>query len=542
MVSFLTRIKTWWNTADRNQRVVTLGGIGALLLLLVGSVFFVTRPHYVTLMDGLSEADKSAVVSTLETAGFKPGIDRQGAVEIAEGDKAKAQLALAKAGTMPKGSHHWGQNDLTKAGPFTSPEVERETLNSILEGEISTILESMEGVASANVLITSPKQSVFAEDKVRPTASVMITEDGRGMLSRENGRTIANLVCGAVDGMRPEDVVVVSSAIGELWNGNSPLDDTKASVDDKVAHGWETRLQAALDPVFGVGNTRVIVRADVDTDRVRTEERQVNPAAKPTSVITEKESMDGGRKAPGGAAGAVANTDDAAKALAAQASGDKGQKYDKTGVKKDFENNEVKKVTENGVGALKGLSITVVANSEKVTDETAVKKIVDGVMGGKIELDASGVPLPNQSFTTTVTSVKFDGTAGQAAKEAADRLASQQRTQQILSLLPIAAILMVALLVAKQVGRISRAVLPAEVDPIAAFAEEVPDALPGAEGPDALPVRSLEGDEQADGSDTRLEQFKAQIDVPLESLKQMAAERPELVATLIKSMMLGEGA
>ena len=361
------------------------------------------------------------------------------------------------------------------------------------------------------------------------------------MLTRENGKTIATLVCGSVEGMSPRNVVVVNDSLDVLWDGNDAEGGgTKFDLDRKVAREWESNLQSALDLALGIGSTRVLVRADVDTAKSTTKVRESTAAPKPNLVRSEKESMEGGVRGAGGATGTVANTT-GATALAEKAKDDlKGQKYVKDGTQKEYPTNEMEKVIEEGVGKLKGLSISVIANTDKISDATKVESIVRGAMGGMIQMDANGAPIPNQAFTTTVTSVKFDATASQAAKEAADRLASQQRTQQILSLLPIGAILLVALMVARQVGRISRAVLPSAPDPVAAFAEEAPDGLPGAEEMGALPARA--GREGEEDEDIQLERFKAHVDVPLESLKQMATERPEMVATLIKSMMLGERA
>lgn len=538
MLSLLERIKTWWTAADPKQRVVVLGGIGALMLLLVGTAFFVTRPHYKTLLEGLSDTEQASAVDALKAGGIAVEYGRAGTVQVPEGRESEARVVLAKAGKLPKGGDHWGKEDLTKANAFTSPGVEGEILDTVRAGEIASSLEALPGIASANVIVTRPKQTAFEDDRQDPTASVTIGEDGSGRLTRGQGRIVADLVCSAVQGMRPEGVTVVSNGLGEIWNGKDQgSSETKTELDDKVARNWETKLQAALDVPFGAGNTKVIVRADVDTSQTDTTQKDSTPATKPKTIADTKELMDGGTKTIGGPSGTSSNTQ-IALASPPNASDGKGH-YENKGTTKEFPTNEREVVTKGGVGDLKGLAVTVVANSDKVPDATAVKEIVNGVMGGKIQTDAAGVPVPNQPFTTTVTSVKFDGSAAQAAREAADRLAGQQRMQQLLSILPIAAILAVALLVAKQVGRISKAVLPPPPDPEGELAEP-PGALDGGDGPDALPAPAHAGHFDETGEPVALERFEGQVDVPLESLKQIAAERPEMVATLIKSVLLGE--
>lgn len=44
MGGLLLRLRTWWETADRTQKVVTLFGSAFLVMLLAGSFYFATRP------------------------------------------------------------------------------------------------------------------------------------------------------------------------------------------------------------------------------------------------------------------------------------------------------------------------------------------------------------------------------------------------------------------------------------------------------------------------------------------------------------------
>ena len=538
MLSIFERLKTWWTTAERNQRIATLGGIGALVLLLVGTVVFVSRPHYKPLLRDLADADQVKAVDALKAKGIPVQTGPGGSIEVPENAVDDANLELARTGTLPPGGHI-PFDEAFKGSPVDPPEVTKARLKAFQEGEIARTLQGMEGVASAQVIIAQPENRLFSAEQQAPTASVTLVENGGGTLTKANGKMIANLVCASVPGMKPTGVVVVSNTLGELWSGK---DDggggSKRELDNLVAQDWRKDIQLALEEAFGIGNTRVIVRANVDTDQRKVHQHEVTPAPKPSSIRTGKESMDRAKGLASGPAGTASNTERAP--ATPPTDGDGKGKYVNEQVAKDYPNNETETVTEVGVGALKGIAITVIVNSDTVPDASKVKEIVDGVLKDRVEQDANGNVLPNQRYATTVTSVKFNDTAAKAAKEAADHAASQQRIQQILSLLPIAVILVVALLVAKQVGKISKAILPTPEVADGALAEE-PDALPEGEGPDALPAP--EGvEEDIEESPMLLEQFKGPIDVPLESLKQMATERPEMVATLIKSMMLGERA
>ena len=552
MLSLFERIKTWWTVADPKQKVTILGGFGALLLVLVGTAFFVTRPHYRVLVDNLSDADQGQVVDALAGFGISTKHDRQGVVEVPESQLADARMNLANK--LPKGVKLWTKDRLATINGFTDPDTGAAMRNTIRSDEIAAAIQTLPGVASAIVLVTEPKVSAFEDDKEPPTASVTITEDGTGALSKSKGRIIANLVCNSVQGMRPEGVTVTSDGLGELWSGKDQGGgDTKASLDAKVGHELEATLQAKLDRSLGPGNTLVTVRADVDTSKTDTRAHLVTPTVKPVSTVNEKESMQGGAGSASGPAGTASNTSE--RALAARPTDGAGKgNYDKSGKQQIFEASHTDTDTQGGTGDLKGLAIAVLVNSDKVKDASAVKSFIDGYVGGKIQHDASGTAKPDQAFTTTVTSVPFDGTAAKAAKEAADRQAGEQRTQQILSLLPIGAILIVALLVAKQVGRISKAILPAPPEPellparldnefsalqdraARLYGEDGAAEQGSTDAGRALPERAVA--EAYEEPPEPPEVIAERMHGSLESLKQVADTRPEMMASMIKSMLV----
>jgi flagellar M-ring protein FliF len=578
MLPLLNRIRTWWSSSDRTQRLVTLGGIGALLLLLVGTVIFATRPRYSILFSGLSELEKGQIVQQLTTMGIPEQHGQPGVVEVPADKTEEAMMGLASAQKLPKESGHWDLEKYKDVTMGTSPEMEGQIIKAVLEGRIARTIEHADGVASATVLLNIPEKRVFAENNDHPTASVTLIEGGSGTLTRAQGRTIANLVCNAVDGMTVADVFVASNTLGVLWDGKDMGGvggGSKADLDAKASKDWEAKIQTALDATIGAGNTKVLVRADLDMDRRTSDDQIVTPADKPTTITKSTESMSGAKSGTAmGIAGATANMKPKGAAPVEPASGG-GQVYARDGQEKKFDTNLSHRMVESAVGDLKGMAITVIANSDKVSDPKAIQSIVNGILGGKIKLDAQGMPLPDQPFTATVTSVKFDGSASAAAKAAADAAAGQQRMQQIVSLLPIGAILFVALLVARQVGKISKSVLPAPVTPEPALAEDYDyDALPDpssdsygqtdpyTQDPASLtpnagtgmnPGMGVGGTDQGTGAlpqrsrkkhvlelPPELEEFRSRIDVPLESLKKIAEDRPEMVATLIKSMLLGE--
>lgn len=537
MLSLFNRIKTWWIGADRSQRTVTVGGVGALLLLLAGTVFFATRPHFEPAFQNLTEMDQGKVIQDLNDLGIPAQAGKTGVVEVPAEKVREARGKLAAVGKLPNGPNHLGFSDLDKINPMTPPEVMEQTIRAIFQDELASILETFDGVAAAKVIITKPRETVFQSEKEAPTASVTLTEKFPGTLGPASGKMIANLVCSSVTGMRPKDVYVGTSSLTVLWDGhNGEAASTKGELDAKAAGAWEKKIQGAIDGMYGENSARVLCRADVDTSIKTIKTHEDRPTETPMAILKTSEDAERLRRNAGGIVGADANTPGAAAPATPPADGREPEKYKKKGVQEEYGNSTSDTTEEGGSGGLKALAITIGVNQEKIPDVAVVEDFVRGLMASDIETDAAGLVKPNQKFNIKVRGVKFDNSAALLAKEMEDKRASAARTQQILSLLPIGAILVVALLVAKQVGKISRAILPAPASADATLAEG-PEALPGPEfAPPALPAGAPLSEETL----LALEPFKTRIDIQLESVKQMAVDQPEMVATLIKSMMLGD--
>ena len=500
MLPLLNRIKTWWTEADVKQRAVTLGGIGALLLLLVATVVFATRPRYTVLLENLREKEQSDVVDALKAMNIPVQYSRRGVVEVPESQADEARMGLAKTGNLPSGPNHLSFPDLAKIGPMVSPGVEAQAINKVLEGEIASTLETMEGVAAARVLITQPRETVFQDEKEAPTASVTLTEKGDGSLTAANGRMIANLVCSAVQGMKPEGVNVVTSGLGVLWDGkNGGMPVFKGELDAKTSRYWEGKIQGALDDFAGPHNTRVIVNANVDTSKKSTRITEETPTTDPTESKKVSEKMAKAKGSAGGITGAVSNGVGGKAPAVPPADGKAPETYEKKGEEKKFGNNETITTIDDGSGGLRALAITVAVNSKKVKDVAGVEAIVRGVMASDIETDAAGVAKPNQKFAVNVRPFEFDESGALAAKEAEDKRAGAARTGQILSFLPILAVLAVALFVAKGIAKIVRGMVPAPVEeePLAEGALALPEGPEGGDGRPAAVHREQRRDARA---------------------------------------------
>lgn len=559
MGGFLQRLRQWWDAADRNQKVLTAGGGLFLVMLLAGIFFFASKPKMSLLFGGLSPSDQGSVAAELEKDGIPYTVDQQGSVFVPANQAADARMKLAQADKLPK-AVGFGDKAYAEIGMMNTPEVEKARLKSILEQQLDQSIESMDGVASANVQIVLGTKSLIDDQQTQSTASVTISPRSDAVISKSQAKAVAQLVASAVPNLTTAGVTVVDSGMNVLFDGKGD-DFTEGQVTTELATQQaeekriEKGLQSMLDQVYGPSSTIVKVNLQMNFDDKKWTETSETPSDKlPISKI--QETMQGGGAAPIGPAGAASNTNGLAGAPAGvtTTSGSNGSTYTLTQNQNDFLKNTKVMQVQAASGAITSMAIDVIGNSAKVTSQQDIQQIINGYLGSLAK---------NPAFTSQVTLTKFDTSQAKEMAAAASQAAGQQRIQQILSLLPIAALIGIGFIVLKQVSKFSKfAPLPALQTSAGEFSggeglammsgEAGPanyDSLALGRGTDANhastgrsgPISPEEDEDDDDEGNVRIKSIGTKVNVPLEQLKKMGDKKPEVVAMLIKGWMAEEG-
>ncbi|MCB2065232.1 MAG: flagellar M-ring protein FliF [Erythrobacter sp.] len=278
--------------------VALLAGTGALYLALAG------EPQRV-LYSSLSDGERAAVVTSLETAGIDYEIDpATGMLSVPEDDLYRARMLVAADGGLASPDNSIELLDSIPLG--SSRTLEGERLRNVREQELVRTIEEIDGVESARVHLASPERSVFVRDNVAPTASVMLRlARGRGLTPEQVG-AVVNLVAGSVPGLSPQDVRVVDQQ-GRLLSdvGGEPDDqlDLQREFEDKL----QLQVSQLLTPMIGAGNFSSQVQVELDLSEVTSARESYDD---PGVIRSESESSStqGGEALAGGVPGATSNT------------------------------------------------------------------------------------------------------------------------------------------------------------------------------------------------------------------------------------------
>ncbi len=264
-------------------RIAVVGGV--FLALIAFFIIFVTRftsPSMEPLYSSLETGDSTRITSQLQTMGVKYEL-KQGGKEIlvSSSDVTRIRLQLAEQGLGGSvlGYELFDKNESIGTTNFM------QNVNYIraLEGELGRTIESLNSVKGARIHLVMPKRELFSRQKQEPSASVFLRMRGSTRLTGEQVSAIQHLVAAAVPSLTPERISVVDNK-GKLLAAGFEDGDSVGAVSSKIEEKnriMENRLsrtiEELLEKTVGFGRVRAEVHAEMDFDRISTNEEKYDP-------------------------------------------------------------------------------------------------------------------------------------------------------------------------------------------------------------------------------------------------------------------------
>ncbi len=363
MDNFPDKIRELWVRLTVRQRIQ----IGAAALMTVGLVWglsnYATRIRYDVLYSGLQNDDASAVMASLREKQIPYRLSAGGStIEVPVGQVDEARLELAGEGLPPGGGVGFEIFDKPNFG--LSDFVQNVNYHRALERELGRTIQSLASVDTARVHLAMPAESVFADEKTEPSASVLVNL--RGSLSDDRVNAIVNLVASGVEGLDPQNVSVVDNQGRMLTDGSEDERMMSASqVEAKRAmeNNIEGRLVSILEPLVGTGRVRARATVELNLTRIERMEETYDPnVAVVRSEAKSKSSQSAG--GPGGVPGTTANLPTGSPVAARSA----GSKDESQTTETKFEINKTVSNIAEPVGTLARQSVAVVVDHTRVEE------------------------------------------------------------------------------------------------------------------------------------------------------------------------------
>lgn len=385
-------------------QLVTIGLLAVVGLL--GAAAFVrwaSAPTYSVLYTGLAPKEAAAVTAKLDEAGVPYRVEGGGTILVPREQVAKRKNDLAAAG-LPKDGRA-GYELLDKQGLMTSSFRQQVDYQRALEGELARTIGEMDGIASANVHLVLPQDSVFADAQRKARASVMVTAEGT--LREDAVAAVVQLVASSVPELDPAAVTITDTE-GRLLSARGAAtgaDDRHLRLTEAYEDALSAQASSMLDRVLGPGHAIVRVSADLDNDQRTTESETFATSAPVTREQTSTETY----QAPGQPAAEGPLTVVPTPGAVATPGAPGG--YEKQDVARDFAVGRVVEHRTVTPGQVRRLSVAVVLDESLKNGPDAER--VEALVAAAVGLD------PKRGDTIVVDSLSFGSAAPAAPAKAA---------------------------------------------------------------------------------------------------------------------------
>ncbi len=281
----------------------------AVVALVIGSTWYLNRTEYRVLFSELNGEEAARVVDRLQADDVDYQLQDGGRTVLVPSDDMDS-LKLLFAGEGLPTSGRIGFEIFDKVAFGQTEFLEHVNYRRALEGELARTIATLSEVESARIHIAMQKESLFGAREQPAKASVTLTLKGTRALPPQAAMAITNLVAASVEGLRPEQVVIIDSYGRSLARGPAGQDDgalagLELEKQQKYERDMAMRVVSLLEPVVGVDRVRVNVSARLHPE---SQERTTEEYSPETVLRSEQVTLEGGAAATtSGIAGTRAN-------------------------------------------------------------------------------------------------------------------------------------------------------------------------------------------------------------------------------------------
>lgn len=254
------------------------------------------------------------VLDFLDDRGYKYRLSGDSIMVDASQYAAVSEEMLRRGIALPQENNDLGDSILmTDSGFGVSQRLENERIKHGREIQLSRAIEKIEGIERATVLLAIPKDNVFAREKSRPSAAVVVTLKKDAYLSPENVSSIRYMVASSVHDLLSKDVTVTDQQGRLLSSERTDGGEINALQRQFEMHTmreaqYRDKLDTILAPMLGVGNYSAEVDVTLDTTRQEETSQLYNPDSQAVRSETLKEQQGNNERTnPYGVPGSLSN-------------------------------------------------------------------------------------------------------------------------------------------------------------------------------------------------------------------------------------------
>jgi len=283
--------------------------VGLLIFFIFVSIR-ISTPELKLLYDNLSTGDSAAMATTLQESQIRFDVAPDGSrIMVPENQVAQARMLLAAEGLPNGGSMGYEIFD-KQSGFGTTNFVQNVNQVRALEGELSRTISSLDSIRSARIHLVLPQRELFSRESRPASSSVFLGLRPGARLEQEQIMAIQSMVSSAVPDMKPQSVSIIDSNGNLLARGGDDDDVLMTVKAEEMRRSYERRLTKSIEDmvgrIVGYGRVRANITADLNFDRISTNEELYDPSTQVirSSQISEESNTE---RAPAGGDVSVQN-------------------------------------------------------------------------------------------------------------------------------------------------------------------------------------------------------------------------------------------
>ncbi len=267
-MSLMNKIKDKWENSSVAQKSIL--AVMAFCFLLSSCLFYrwATTEDYAPLFVNMQSGDAGEVVEKLKSMNIPYQLADTGRTIMVPQDQVyELRLSLAGEGVFSEAGSGFELFDSSSLGVT---DFERHlNYQRALQEELRRTIIQLDAVEQARVHLVLPEQSVFIENEVNSSASIVLKLKPMAKLQPEQVKGVADFVANSVEKLDPDDVNIIDTE-GTVLNqdftdsGYNQLRITLQEMKRDFENNLEKRIKDLLEKIWGSGKIVAMVTADLD--------------------------------------------------------------------------------------------------------------------------------------------------------------------------------------------------------------------------------------------------------------------------------------
>jgi len=287
IAQYKDKVVQYWNQFSKKQKIIFISTLALIIVAIVVLTMQLSKTEYEVAFKDLNASDSAGIMNYLDTNNipYKLGPDGK-TISVPSAQAARIKVDVGSQGIIQNGSIGFRAFDNSSSIGTTDSEFNVK-YNNALNGEVEQLLKQMNGISQAKVLVTLPKESVFAgmDDQEKGNASVVLTFKPGYHPNQATIDGYFNLVKTAVPNLPIENITMMEgegnaellpSSRGGQGTLSSSVEENFA-LQKKFENEVRQNVKQFLSQFMGPNKVDVLVVSKLNFDKVQSKENLVTP-------------------------------------------------------------------------------------------------------------------------------------------------------------------------------------------------------------------------------------------------------------------------